>query len=97
MKADQIEILGTLRSGIKGIIEMYEKEKAEKEKMLEEKEKLVSRIQKQEKLINELEHKYNTLKVAKSVLAGVDNGNDARLKVNRMVREIDKCIALLNR
>ena len=97
MKADQIEIIGTLRSGIKGIVELYEKEREEKQKILEEKDKLVSRIQKQEKVINELEHKYNTLKLAKSLLAGSDNGNDARLKVNRMVREIDKCIALLNR
>jgi hypothetical protein len=97
MKADQIEIVGTLRSGIKNIIELYEKEKEEKEKILEEKEKLIGILQKKEKIINDFEHKYNTLKVAKSLLAGNDNGNDARLKVNRMVREIDKCIALLNR
>ena len=97
MKADQIEIVGTLRSRIKDIIKLYESEKSEKLRILDEKEKLVGRLQKQEKLINELEHKYNTLKVAKSLLAGGENGNDARLKVNRMVREIDKCIALLNR
>jgi len=97
MKADQVEIVGTLRSGIRELIELYERVKEEKGKVVEEKEKLVSRLHKQEKIINELEHKYNTLKIAKSILAGSDNGNEARLKVNRMVREIDKCIALLNR
>lgn len=97
MNADQIEIVGTLRSGIKEIIGLYEKEKDEKEKVLEKNSELLIRVQKQEKQISELERKYNILKVAKSLLAGSDDGNEARKKVNRIVREIDKCIALLNR
>ena len=97
MKADQIEIVGTLRSRIKEVIGLYEKEKRENQKNLEECNNLISRINLQEVQIKELEQKYNTLKVAKILLAGSDNGNDAKLKVNRIVREIDKCIALLNR
>ena len=97
MKSEQIEIVGTLRSGVKELIALFEKEKKEKLKILEEKNKLLNQINFQEKQINELEHKYNTLKAAKLLMAGSDNGNDAKLKVNRIVREIDKCIALLNR
>ena len=97
MKDEQIEIIGMLRSGIKKLTNLYEKEKQEKDRMLEEKTRVLKRIQLQEKKIEELEHKYNTLKTAKLLLAGSDNGNDARIKVNRIVREIDKCIALLNR
>lgn len=40
--------------------------------------------------------KYNILKIAKS-LDGVGTDNQlAKDKINKMVREIDKCIALLN-
>lgn len=46
--------------------------------------------------ICKLENKYKVLKMAKS-LEGVSNENrDVKLKINEMVREIDKCIALLN-
>ena len=97
MKADQIEILGTLRSRIKEIIALYERERVEKEKIMEEKNKMAIRMNMQEKQINDLEQKNNTIKITKLLLAGSEDGNDARLKVNRIVREIDKCIALLNR
>lgn len=97
MEFDQIEIVGTLRSRIKKIIELYEKERDEKKIILDEKSELLIKLQAQEKKINELEHKYNTLKIAKSLLAGSNDEQEARSKVNRMVREIDKCIALLNR
>ena len=40
---------------------------------------------------------WNKLKLAKTMVASSHDVHDAKLKVNRMVREIDKCIALLNR
>jgi cell division septum initiation protein DivIVA len=47
--------------------------------------------------IGELNEKYKVLKMAKS-LEGVSTENkDVKLKINEMVREIDKCIALLNK
>ncbi len=97
MKADQIEILGTLRSRIKEIIALYENEKQEKDELLEERNKMVSRMSVQEKRISELEKINSTIKMTKLILAGSEDGSDARQKVNRIVREIDKCIALLNR
>jgi hypothetical protein len=37
------------------------------------------------------------LKLAKAIALTDDTSHDAKIKVNRIVREIDKCIALLNR
>jgi hypothetical protein len=45
----------------------------------------------------DLDHRYNTLKLAKSLTGDGKDSQDAKLKINRIVREIDKCIALLNR
>lgn len=97
MKSEHIDLIGTLRTRIKKIIDLYEKERDEKKDILEQNKELLSRIEAKEKEINELEQKYNTLKISKSILAGSESDNEARLKVNRIVREIDKCIALLNR
>jgi hypothetical protein len=48
-------------------------------------------------LVKELEEKIKILKIA-GALSGVDGNNQrAKLKINELVREIDKCIALLNR
>jgi len=46
--------------------------------------------------INELKDKIKLLKIAKSAETK-EGAVDAKLKINEMVREIDKCIGLLNR
>ncbi|MCL3782056.1 hypothetical protein EMN47_16840 [Prolixibacteraceae bacterium JC049] len=58
------------------------------------------------KLKNELEEskeenkritgKYENLKLAKSLVGEEIDNIDAKLKLNKIVREIDRCIALLN-
>ena len=40
--------------------------------------------------------KYENLKLAKAIEAGSGNIQAARNKMNRLLREIDKCVALLN-
>ena len=52
-------------------------------------------ILKQEK--SELSHKNEKLKIASSILSGVDENKEAKQRINKLVREIDKCIALLNK
>ena len=44
-----------------------------------------------------MNNKYNKLKLAKRLLASSGDSHDAKIKINRIVREIDKCVALLNR
>lgn len=50
----------------------------------------------QQKSINELKEKIKLLKIAKST-EKQEGAVDAKLKINELVREIDKCIGLLNR
>lgn len=97
MDADQIEILGVLRSRIKEIMTALEKERLRSQDMINERDKLKIKLDQQTKINQELEHKYNNLKLAKVMAGNDEEEHDARIKVNRIVREIDKCIALLNR
>lgn len=43
-----------------------------------------------------LEKKYNDLKVAKVLSASDNESKQVKLRINKIVREIDKCIAQLN-
>jgi len=47
--------------------------------------------------IDQLNDKYKVLKMAKSLEGSSNENKDVKLKINEMVREIDKCIALLNK
>jgi uncharacterized protein YdcH (DUF465 family) len=58
---------------------------------------LKSEIELLEKNKLELSQKNEQLKIATVLLSGVDENKAAKQKINRLVREIDKCIALLNR
>jgi len=40
---------------------------------------------------------YESLKMAKTIAASSGDAHDAKIKINRLVREIDKCISLLNK
>jgi len=44
-----------------------------------------------------LEQKYENLKIAKMLAASDDEQKDAKGRIQKIVREIDKCIALLNK
>lgn len=50
---------------------------------------------KKEKL--ELSQKIEQLRLATHILSGVDENREAKQKINKLIREIDKCIALLNK
>lgn len=78
--------------------------------LLEERTALRARLQQQEEKVSatrealeakdariaQLEEAQKTLKLAKS-LSGAGENTEAKLKINELVREIDKCIALLHR
>ena len=86
-----------LQSKILQVIGMYEKEKSANELLSKERSKLQEQIRLGQDRVKVLEEKYNKLKISKALIASSEDVHDAKLKVNRMVREIDKCIALLNR
>ena len=91
------EIIASLRSKIYEIVSEYEKMRSEKEALLKENRNLNEIIRSKQKEISNFEKKLDTLKIAKTVMMTAEDKHEARLKVNRIVREIDKCIALLNK
>jgi phage shock protein A len=97
MNGQHNEILSNLRHKIKSIISLYEHEREKTKSLDAEKDELKEEIKVLEIKIKELETKYNNAILAKSIISSESDAHDAKIKVNRIVREIDKCIALLNR
>ena len=97
MENNNTEIIVLLRDKIKRIIGMFEKTKAENKSLIEQKAILEKKINDLKKENEKLTIQYNNLKLAKNIEVSLSGSHDAKLKVNRIVREIDKCIALLNK
>jgi len=86
-----------LKSKVKKVVDLYEKEKEKNSLLAKEKQELIDSYRIAELKLKDLNNKYNKLKLAKIIVASSNDMHDAKLKVNRMLREIDRCIALLNR
>jgi len=69
----------------------------EKSDLQEDNEALNAKLQEQEKKILALQDKVKLMNISKSVDIDKDDVRSTRLKINEYVREIDKCIALLNK
>lgn len=64
--------------------------------LLEKQKSLLETLENQNNLIEQLKEKNRNLKIAKSVKLEEGNG-EVKNKIDELVREIDKCIGLLNK
>ncbi|MBN2612748.1 MAG: hypothetical protein JXB00_14420 [Bacteroidales bacterium] len=90
-------LTSNLRTRIKKLISLYEETKTKNQTLELNNRELSEKNSILEKKLAETEKKYDNIKIAKTILATGDSSHDAKIKVNKIVREIDKCIALLNR
>jgi site-specific DNA-adenine methylase len=97
MSVEQKPIHTSLKAKIQELISAYESLKEENLKLAEQKAKLEDILQERELAYLELDKKYNQQQIANAFAASSEDSHDAKIKVNRIVREIDNCIALLNR
>ena len=92
------DLVVNIESKVNKIISLYNSLKKEKEEILEENKRLKSEVEDRDKDIKRLEEKIKLLRITKSVSAqDVEKNKESRQKINEYVREIDRCIALLNK
>lgn len=60
-------------------------------------ELLKAKLNEREEKMKELEIKYDRIKLTGALLGEGGNALEAKKKITELVREIDKCVALLNR
>ena len=93
--AEMSELVTGIEERIYRLISAHRQEKAENERLSKELSDLKAKLIEQNKQIEELEKKLNILKTVKT-LENKEGTAEAKSQISRLLREIDKCIGLLN-
>jgi flagellar biosynthesis/type III secretory pathway chaperone len=97
MSTEQTELLEGIKGKIESVKVMLQEQRGLNRELSIRNDALQKEVQQKQSMINELEERNQKLALVKGILAESGNSDEARVKINRIVREIDKCIALLNR
>ena len=97
MSVQQNSISDRIKQKIQLLVSALDKQKQDNELLLNQNNELKKLLDEKEQAYVELKEHHDRLKFAKSLQSSNQEVHDAKIKVNRIVREIDKCIALLNR
>jgi len=90
-------LLNELRANVERLFHDFNELEAENKLLIEKVAALKETIASLEEEKAELGRKNEKIRIANLLLAGSDKNSEAKRKINIIVREIDKCIALLNK
>lgn len=90
-------LLNNLKLNVQRFFKEFAKVENEKKELEKNVLNLKHEIEKLQNEKSEISHKNEQLRLATHILSGVDENREAKQKINRLIREIDKCIALLNK
>ena len=97
MSGQGFEELLILNRKLDELLDRYSNLKREVEDLKNGNKELKTVLQDKEEKINELEIKYERIKLSGALLGSGEHANEAKKKITELVREIDRCVALLNR
>jgi wobble nucleotide-excising tRNase len=89
-------IVSEFKARVAQLIEQYNLLEGKKQQLEEENKTLKEKIEALLQENDQLEHKYDNLRIAKFIDSGYNDNQDAKQRIDKLLREIDKCIALLN-
>ena len=84
-----------LRQRIQELISAYETEKQEHNRLISELEKATKLNETYKEQITELERTIDNLKLADAFKSGNADNTEARKKIDKLIKEINKCITLM--
>ncbi len=90
------QIVNLVEEKLKMLLEKYIFLKEENEFLYSKVIILENQIAKEKELFNDLEKKFKTLRIAKTIEGSIENNRDTKLKINSLIRQIDSCITQLS-
>lgn len=90
-----VEIVDSLENKVSKLLHKLEILQQSNSKLKEELNQAISDKQLEQQTAQEWEEKYNSLKMANTMLGSNTNKTEAKLKINTLIRELDICIAKL--
>lgn len=97
MSGQGYEELIILNRKLDELLARYNNQRTELKDIKKGNEDLNTRLQEREVKIKELEIKYERVKLSGALLGEGENASEAKKKITDLVREIDRCVALINR
>jgi uncharacterized coiled-coil DUF342 family protein len=92
------ELIKQLLEKVKMLTEKYQQQVQKNNELEIQLAELKQKLTQQNETLKDLEERNKILKLAKSLNGNTDeNISGIKLKINELVKEIDKCVALLNR
>ena len=96
MNAEYQTALSQLKNKIGLLVSQYERVKADSERMAIELTSLKIILSENKVKISELEKKTNRLQMAEAFKASSGDVREAKQKIGKIIKEIDRCISILN-
>ena len=90
-------MLEDIRKNINRLIALYEAEKTENEKLRSQLSESRAAVNSYREQISELEEQIETLRLTQAFTAGGNTPPASKEKIDRMIKEIDRCISLLEK
>ena len=90
------DIVDSLENRISKMLHKLEALKQSNLKLNQELSVSEQKISEQEKILLSWEEKFESLKIANSMLGSDENKRETKLKINALIREIDHCIVQLS-
>ena len=91
-----VKVVDLFENKLKTLLENYNFLKEENEVLYNKIAVLEHQITKEKQFNNEIEKKYQTLKIAKTIEGSKEDRRETKLKINALIREIDTCISQLS-
>ena len=97
MSDQGIEELTMLNNKLEELFERYDELRAKNRDLTKENDTLKRYLEERNERVKELEIKYERIKISGALMGDGEGAIEAKKKINELVREIDRCVALLNR
>jgi hypothetical protein len=95
--SDIKSLVSNLEKKVEKLVDLHRHSSKELSTLKQNNHELKQTIEQQKQIIKELEEKHKILKLSKSISGNNENTHELKLKINELIREIDKCAALLNK
>ncbi|MDD3741138.1 MAG: hypothetical protein PHH30_07840 [Bacteroidales bacterium] len=97
MNEEYNRLILRMKENIQKLILLYTKEKEKNKELSKEVKHISNELNIYINKNKEIEKKYDNLKLARALDGTNGEDKEAKLKLNKIIREIDNCIALLNK
>ena len=97
MTENRDRLLVNLEVRIKQVLLLCDKLKQENIRLMDEHAIKDSKIDSIKEELNQMNQRYDNLKMARTITAATVDVDAAKLKLSKLVREVDKCIGLLKK